>query len=456
MDISKLIQSQRVFFNSDVTKDVRFRKDALNRLYEAIVINEENILKALKEDLNKSSFEGYMSEIGIVRDEIRHFIKHLSKWSKPKRVTTPLAQFPSKSYIMSEPYGVVLIMAPWNYPFQLCIEPLIGAIGAGNCAVIKPSAYAPATSKIIAQIIEKIFPSDYVAVVQGGRKENSELLENRFDYIFFTGSTNVGKTVMEAASKHLTPISLELGGKSPAIVDKSADIPLFAKRIAFGKYLNAGQTCVAPDYVLVHESIKNEFVEALKISIKDFFGDNPMLNDNLPKIINEKHFLRLLDLMKDEKIVIGGRNDKTRLFIEPTVVTDITYDSAIMQEEIFGPILPILTYTDINDVISDLKTREKPLALYVFSTNSYIQRKITENLSYGGGCINDTIVHLATSKMGFGGVGYSGMGAYHGKFSFDTFTHYKGILNKAIWLDLPMRYHPYNEKNYKMIRMFLK
>ncbi|HQM96959.1 MAG TPA: aldehyde dehydrogenase [Clostridia bacterium] len=456
MDISKLIQSQRVFFNSDVTKDVRFRKDALNRLYEAIVINEENILKALKEDLNKSSFEGYMSEIGIVRDEIRHFIKHLSKWSKPKRVTTPLAQFPSKSYIMSEPYGVVLIMAPWNYPFQLCIEPLIGAIGAGNCAVIKPSAYAPATSKIIAQIIEKIFPSDYVAVVQGGRKENSELLENRFDYIFFTGSTNVGKTVMEAASKHLTPISLELGGKSPAIVDKSADIPLFAKRIAFGKYLNAGQTCVAPDYVLVHESIKNEFVEALKISIKDFFGDNPMLNDNLPKIINEKHFLRLLDLMKDEKIVIGGRNDKTRLFIEPTVVTDITYDSAIMQEEIFGPILPILTYTDINDVISDLKTREKPLALYVFSTNSYIQRKITENLSYGGGCINDTIVHLATSKMGFGGVGYSGMGAYHGKFSFDTFTHYKGILNKAIWLDLPMRYHPYNEKNYKMIKMFLK
>lgn len=456
MDISKLIQSQRVFFNSDVTKDVRFRTDALERLYDAIVMNEEDILKALKEDLNKSSFEGYMSEIGMVRDEIRHFIKHMKRWSKPKRVPTPLAQFPSKSYIMAEPYGVVLIMAPWNYPFQLCIEPLIGAIGAGNCAVIKPSAYAPATSKIIAQIIEKIYPSDYIAVVEGGRKENSELLENRFDYIFFTGSTNVGKTVMEAASKHLTPISLELGGKSPAIIDKSANIPLFAKRIAFGKYLNAGQTCVAPDYVLVHESIKNEFVEALKISIKDFFGNNPLLNDNLPKIINEKHFLRLLDLMKNEKIVIGGRNDKTRLLIEPTVMTDITYDSAIMQEEIFGPILPILAYNDINDVISDLKTREKPLALYIFSTNSYIQKKITNSLSYGGGCINDTIVHLATSKMGFGGVGYSGMGSYHGKFSFDTFTHYKGILNKANWLDLPMRYHPYDEKNFKMIKMFLK
>ncbi|NLV33112.1 MAG: aldehyde dehydrogenase family protein, partial [Clostridiaceae bacterium] len=384
MDISKLIQSQRVFFNSDVTKDVRFRTDALERLYDAIVMNEEDILKALKEDLNKSSFEGYMSEIGMVRDEIRHFIKHMKRWSKPKRVPTPLAQFPSKSYIMAEPYGVVLIMAPWNYPFQLCIEPLIGAIGAGNCAVIKPSAYAPATSKIIAQIIEKIYPSDYIAVVEGGRKENSELLENRFDYIFFTGSTNVGKTVMEAASKHLTPISLELGGKSPAIIDKSANIPLFAKRIAFGKYLNAGQTCVAPDYVLVHESIKNEFVEALKISIKDFFGNNPLLNDNLPKIINEKHFLRLLDLMKNEKIVIGGRNDKTRLLIEPTVMTDITYDSAIMQEEIFGPILPILAYNDINDVISDLKTREKPLALYIFSTNSYIQKKITNSLSYGG------------------------------------------------------------------------
>jgi aldehyde dehydrogenase (NAD+) len=397
-----------------------------------------------------------MSEIGMVRDEIRHFIKHMKRWSKPKRVPTPLAQFPSKSYIMAEPYGVVLIMAPWNYPFQLCIEPLIGAIGAGNCAVIKPSAYAPATSKIIAQIIEKIYPSDYIAVVEGGRKENSELLENRFDYIFFTGSTNVGKTVMEAASKHLTPISLELGGKSPAIIDKSANIPLFAKRIAFGKYLNAGQTCVAPDYVLVHESIKNEFVEALKISIKDFFGNNPLLNDNLPKIINEKHFLRLLDLMKNENIVIGGRNDKTRLLIEPTVMTDITYDSAIMQEEIFGPILPILAYNDINDVISDLKTREKPLALYIFSTNSYIQKKITNSLSYGGGCINDTIVHLATSKMGFGGVGYSGMGSYHGKFSFDTFTHYKGILNKSNWLDLPMRYHPYDEKNFKMIKMFLK
>ncbi len=456
MDISKLIQSQRVFFNSDVTKDVRFRTDALERLYDAIVMNEEDILKALKEDLNKSSFEGYMSEIGMVRDEIRHFIKHMKRWSKPKRVPTPLAQFPSKSYIMAEPYGVVLIMAPWNYPFQLCIEPLIGAIGAGNCAVIKPSAYAPATSKIIAQIIEKIYPSDYIAVVEGGRKENSELLENRFDYIFFTGSTNVGKTVMEAASKHLTPISLELGGKSPAIIDKSANIPLFAKRIAFGKYLNAGQTCVAPDYVLVHESIKNEFVEALKISIKDFFGNNPLLNDNLPKIINEKHFLRLLDLMKNENIVIGGRNDKTRLLIEPTVMTDITYDSAIMQEEIFGPILPILAYNDINDVISDLKTREKPLALYIFSTNSYIQKKITNSLSYGGGCINDTIVHLATSKMGFGGVGYSGMGSYHGKFSFDTFTHYKGILNKSNWLDLPMRYHPYDEKNFKMIKMFLK
>ncbi len=456
MDISKLIQSQRVFFNSDVTKDVSFRVDALGRLYDAIIVNEENILEALKKDLNKSSFEGYMSEIGMVRDEIRHFIKNIKKWSKPKKVASPLAQFPSKSYIIAEPYGVVLIMAPWNYPFQLCIEPLIGAIGAGNCAVIKPSAYAPATSEIIAQIIEKIFPTDYVAVVQGGRKENSELLENRFDYIFFTGSTSVGKTVMESASKFLTPVSLELGGKSPAIVDKSADIPLFAKRIAFGKYLNAGQTCVAPDYVLVHESMKNPLVDALRTSIKEFFGDNPILNSNLPKIVNEKHFERLVNLMKDVNTVIGGRTDKTKLLIEPTVVTDITYDSAIMQEEIFGPILPILTYTDINNVISDLKNREKPLALYVFSTNRYIQKKITESLSYGGGCINDTIVHLATSKMGFGGVGYSGMGSYHGKFSFDTFTHYKGILNKSNWLDLSMRYHPYNENNFKMIRTFLK
>lgn len=456
MNISQLIQSQRVFFNSDVTKDLSFRLDALNKLYDSIVLNEEKILEALKSDLNKSSFEGYMSEIGMVRDELRYFIKNLKKWVKPKRVSSPLAQFPSKSYIIAEPYGVVLIMAPWNYPFQLCIEPLIGAIGSGNCVIVKPSAYAPATSAIIAKIIENIFPSDYVAVVEGGRRENSELLDQKFDYIFFTGSISVGKIVMESASKHLTPVSLELGGKSPAIVDQNTDVQLSAKRIAFGKYLNAGQTCVAPDYVLVHESNKESFLEALSSSITEFFGDNPLINKDLPKIINEKHFMRLLDLMKDEFVVCGGKNDKTKLLIEPTVLSDITYDSPIMQEEIFGPILPIITFSDINQVIQDLKFKDKPLALYIFSNNPYIQKKVTESLSFGGGCINDTIVHLATSKMGFGGVGTSGMGSYHGKFSFDTFTHYKGILNKARWLDLPMRYHPYNEKNFKMIKMFLK
>lgn len=456
MNISQIIQSQRTFFNSDITKDLSFRIDALNKLYDALIVNEEAILDALKKDLNKSSFEGYMTEVGIVREELRYFLKNLKKWVKPKRVASPLAQFPSKSYIMAEPYGVVLIMAPWNYPFQLCLEPLIGAIGAGNCAIVKPSAYAPATSAIIAKIIEKIYPPENVAIVQGGRKENEELLEQKFDYIFFTGSIAVGKIVMESASKHLTPVSLELGGKSPAIVDRDADIALFAKRIAFGKYLNSGQTCVAPDYVLVHESIKDSLIEALKASLKQFYGDNPMLNKDLPRIINEKHFMRLLNLMSNENIVVGGKSDKARLLIEPTILTDVTYDSPIMQEEIFGPILPIITYTDLDSVIQDLKYKDKPLALYVFSNNKEVQKKITQSLSYGGGCINDTIVHLATSKMGFGGVGTSGMGAYHGKFSFDTFTHYKGILHKANWLDIPMRYPPYTKTNYNMIKKFMK
>lgn len=456
MNISQIIQSQRTFFNSDITKDLSFRIDALNKLYDALIVNEEAILDALKSDLNKSSFEGYMTEVGIVREELRYFLKNLKKWVKPKRVASPLAQFPSKSYIMAEPYGVVLIMAPWNYPFQLCLEPLIGAIGAGNCAIVKPSAYAPATSAIIAKIIEKIYPPEYVAIVQGGRKENEELLEQKFDYIFFTGSIAVGKIVMESASKHLTPVSLELGGKSPAIVDRDADIALFAKRIAFGKYLNSGQTCVAPDYVLVHESIKDSLIEALKASLKQFYGDNPMLNKDLPRIINEKHFMRLLNLMSNENIVVGGKSDKARLLIEPTILTDVTYDSPIMQEEIFGPILPIITYIDLDSVIRDLKHKDKPLALYVFSNNKEVQKKFTQSLSYGGGCINDTIVHLATSKMGFGGVGTSGMGSYHGKFSFDTFTHYKGILHKANWLDIPMRYPPYTKTNYNMIKKFMK
>jgi aldehyde dehydrogenase (NAD+) len=456
MEIVKLIEAQRKFFNTDKTKSLDFRMDALQKLRNSLIFNEREILDALKSDLNKSDFEGYMSEIGMVRDEAGYIIKHLPKWIKNIKVSTPMAQFCSKSFIVPEPYGVVLIMSPWNYPLQLCLEPLIGALAAGNCAIIKPSAYAPATSKIVADIISKIYPPEYVSVVEGGRKENSELLDQKFDYIFFTGSVAVGKQVMESASKYLTPVSLELGGKSPTIVDKTANIPLAAKRIAFGKYLNAGQTCVAPDYILAHSSIKDQLIAELGKQIKAFFGSDPLSDKDLPKIINEKHFDRILGLMKDEKTVIGGRSNKESRLIEPTVLDGITFDSPVMQEEIFGPVLPIITFDDINEVIALLKDKPKPLALYLFSDDKAIQDTVLEKLSFGGGCINDTIIHLATSKMGFGGVGNSGMGSYHGKFSFDTFTHYKSIVHKKNWIDIPMRYHPYNEKNYSLIKVFLK
>lgn len=456
MEIVQLIEVQRKFFNTDKTKSVDFRMDALQKLRNSLIFNEREILDALKSDLNKSDFEGYMSEIGMVRDEAGYVMKHLPKWAKNIRVSTPLAQFCSKSFIVPEPYGVVLIMSPWNYPLQLCLEPLIGALAAGNCAIIKPSAYAPATSKIVADMISKIYPPEYVAVVEGGRKENSELLDQKFDYIFFTGSVAVGKQVMESASKNLTPVSLELGGKSPTIVDKTANIALAAKRIAFGKFLNAGQTCVAPDYILAHSSIKDQLIAELGKEIKAFFGNDPLTDKDLPKIINEKHFDRILGLMKDEKPVIGGKSNRERKMIEPTVLDNITFASPVMQEEIFGPVLPVISFNDINEVIALLKDKPKPLALYLFSDDKTIQDMVLRKLSFGGGCINDTIIHLATSKMGFGGVGNSGMGSYHGKFSFDTFTHYKSIVHKKNWIDMPMRYHPYSESNYALIKRFLK
>jgi len=430
--------------------------DAIQKLRNSLIFNEREILDALKSDLNKSDFEGYMSEIGMVRDEAGYVMKHLLKWARNIKVSTPMAQFCSKSFIVPEPYGIILIMSPWNYPLQLCLEPLIGALAAGNCAIIKPSAYAPATSKIVADMITRIYPPEYVSVVEGGRKENSELLDQKFDYIFFTGSVAVGKQVMESASRNLTPVSLELGGKSPTIVDKTANIALAAKRIAFGKYLNAGQTCVAPDYILAHSSIKDQLITELGKQIKAFFGNDPLTDKDLPRIINEKHFDRILGLMKGEKTVIGGKSNRESRLIEPTVLDGITFDSPVMQEEIFGPVLPVIPFNDINEVIALLKDKPKPLALYLFSDDKTIQNMVLRKLSFGGGCINDTIIHLATSKMGFGGVGNSGMGSYHGKFSFDTFTHYKSIVHKKNWIDIPMRYHPYSERNFSLIKMFLK
>lgn len=454
MNINEIVENQRKFFATGATKDVPYRLDALDRLYEGIELRKSLIFAALKKDFNKSNFETYMTEISMVRDDLRYVIKHVKKWAKIKKVSTPIIHFCSKSFIVPEPYGVALIMSPWNYPFQLCLEPLTGAIAAGNCAVVKPSAYTPETSRVIAELIAELFPPEYITVVEGGRSQNTELLEEKFDYIFFTGSVNVGKLVMEKAAQHLTPVSLELGGKSPTIVDKAANLKVSARRIAFGKYLNAGQTCVAPDYLYVHEAVKDEFIGYLKQAITEFFPNADY--SDLPVIINDKHFNRLLGLIDGEDILFGGNNDPAKRFIEPTILNNITWHSKVMGEEIFGPILPVLTYSNLEEVIAAINAQPKPLALYVFSDDADVQNMVLSRTSFGGGCINDTIIHAATHQLGFGGVGESGMGSYHGKYSFDTFTHYKSIIKKSNRFDLKIRYHPYTKKKFKQLTSLLK
>lgn len=443
-ELSYLQQQQREFFLSGKTRELSFRQEALKKLSECVIRRKTEILDALHTDLNKSATEGEMTEISVLQEEIRYVSKHMRKWSKPLNVKTPLVLFPARSYRIAEPYGVVLIMSPWNYPLLLSLEPLVGAIAAGNCAVIKPSAYSPATSSIIARIIAECFPPEYCTVVEGGREENSGLLALPFDYIFFTGSTTVGKKVMEAASANLIPVSLELGGKSPVIIHKSADVDLAAKRIVFGKFINAGQTCVAPDYILVPESLRDQFQERLCHWINTFYpADEQGVIKNYPRMVNEKHFDRVLGLLNNEKILFGGESIRQTLTINPTVLTDVFPDSGVMQEEIFGPVLPILTYITLNEAIEFVRSRPKPLALYVFTKDKKAREKVLRELSYGGGCVNDTLVHVASSYLPFGGVGYSGMGSYHGKASFDTFTHYKSILDKGAHLDPSLRYRPY-------------
>lgn len=445
-DIRRILARQRTFFAGGKTLDVKFRIDALKKLREAVTIHENDILEALRKDLNKSAFEAYATEIGMVRKELDGAIKKLPKWVRKKRVRTPLIHFLSSSYMVPEPYGVVLIMSPWNYPFQLTFAPLAGAIAAGNCAVVKPSSYSPNTSRLLKDMLGECFGEEYVAVVEGGREANRELLEQKFDYIFFTGSVKVGKVVMEAASKHLTPVTLELGGKSPCIVDKSADIELAARRIIWGKCLNSGQTCVAPDYLLVHRSVKEQLIKAMKKYITEFYGGNPCQNPEYPRIINEKHFNRLRGLMTDGRILAGGEVNEETLQISPTVIDQVSWDSQVMQEEIFGPILPVIEFSDMREVITAVKSRPKPLALYLFTNDKEVERRIIRNVSFGGGCINDTIIHLATSYMPFGGVGESGMGRYHGKWSFDTFSHEKSIMKKSNLFDIKLRYPPYGDK----------
>lgn len=455
--IFALVSEQRAFFESGKTLCVCYRKEALQKLYAAIVSRESALIDALQKDLGKSDFESYMCEIGMVLDEISYMLKHLEGFAKEKRVRTPLAQFASRSYVKPSPYGVALIMSPWNYPFLLTLDPLVDALAAGNTAIVKPGAYAPTTAQAIKELLESTFPREYVAVVTGGRAENTYLLDQKFDYIFFTGSKGVGKEVMKKAAEHLTPVTLELGGKSPCIVDESADLALAARRIAFGKYLNCGQTCVAPDYVLCHKSVRDRFVELLKAEISRQYGKHPLQNADYGHIINQKHFERVCSLIDSNKTVHGGRTNADTLQIEPTVMTNITWEDAVMGEEIFGPVLPVLTFETVDEVIETVNSHDRPLALYLFSSNKKTVRRITSRCQFGGGCINDVIIHLATAHMGFGGVGESGMGAYHGKVGFDTFSHKKSIVDKKTWIDLPMRYQPYDKKlNAKLLRMFLK
>ena len=448
--IDDILSRQRAFFHSGQTLDVAFRIAQLKKLYAAVQKYQEQINAALTADLGKSSFEGFMCESGLVLTEISHMIRHVRRFAREKTVYTPLAQFASRSYTKPCPYGNVLIMSPWNYPFLLTIDPLANAIAAGNTAIIKPSAYSPATAAIVEQIITECFPEDYVAVVTGGRQENAALLDRKFDFIFFTGSQAVGKEVLRRAAEHLTPAVLELGGKSPCIVDASADIALSAKRIVFGKFLNCGQTCVAPDYILCDERIKNELLHHIHAQITAQFGGDPLQNPNYGRIINRKHFDRICVLGESPRC-----NPET-LQIAPTVLEDATWDCPAMAEEIFGPVLPVLTYRNFEDIFELLQERQKPLALYLFSRNKKHIQSVTSRLRYGGGCINDVVIHLATSQMGFGGVGESGMGAYHGRTGFDTFCHSKSIVDKKTWLDLPMRYQPYRKLYEKLLHLFLQ
>jgi acyl-CoA reductase-like NAD-dependent aldehyde dehydrogenase len=443
--ISDIIQQQRQFFATGKTKDVAFRLEQLKRLKQAILDNQAAILEAVNADLNKPEFEAYATEIGVVR-EIDYAIKHLKSWVKPKKVSTSIEQFPSSACIYPEPLGVVLIISPWNYPFQLMISPLVGAIAAGNCAIIKPSELAANTSRIVTQITEKTFDPAYITSIEGGVETSQELLAEKFDHIFFTGGTKIGQIVMEAAAKHLTPVTLELGGKSPCIVDSNVHIEHAAKRIAWGKFINAGQTCIAPDYLLVDRTIKNDLLTSIKQCIQEFYGDDPAKSPDYGRIINQRHFERLASFLSEGQPYIGGQTNPEERYIAPTVIDGVDWDAPVMEEEIFGPILPVLEYSDLSEAIAKINERPKPLALYVFSKDQQKQQRVLRETSSGGVCINDTVMQVGVSELPFGGVGSSGIGSYHGKASFDTFSHQKSVLKRSFLLDLDWRYAPYQGK----------
>lgn len=450
-----LVNKQKEFFRTEQTKDINFRIASLQKLREAIRFKEKEIMAALREDLNKSDFEAYTTEIGFVLAELRFTINNLRSWAKPKKVKTPKTHFGSTSYVYSEPYGTALIIGPWNYPIQLAIGPLIGAIAAGNCAIIKPSELTPKTSELLEELIRNLFPENYISVVQGGVETSQALLKEKFDYIFFTGSVAVGRIIMEAAAKKLTPVTLELGGKSPCIVHNDAKIKLAAKRIAWGKFTNAGQTCIAPDYLYLHKSIKDRFLTQFKQEIEELYGKQPLENPNFTRIVNRSHFDRLRSYLNNGETYLGGKTEPEKLTIEPTVLANVSWDEPIMEEEIFGPILPVLEYDNLSDVMEAIHRQPKPLACYIFTESKSIQDKILNNVSFGGGCVNDTIYHVASPHLPFGGVGNSGIGAYHGKSSFDTFSHKKSVLKQTTRFDIPVRY-PNLKNGLNIIRKILK
>ena len=455
-EIQKIIDTQRAFFQTGATLDVNYRIQALKKLHTCLQQKEAEIARALKSDLGKSANESYMCETGLVLSEITWMLKHIRSLAKEKTVPTPLAQFHSRSYRKPSPRGTVLIMSPWNYPVLLSFDPLVDALAAGNTVVIKPSAYSPVSSSLIAEIVQECFPPELVTVVQGGRAENSCLLDAEFDYIFFTGSQAVGREVMRRAAAHLTPVTLELGGKSPCIVEKSANLKLAARRIVFGKYLNCGQTCVAPDYLYCDASVKDELLQLILAEIQKQYGTAPLDNPDYGKIINEKHFRRISGLIDPEKCIVGGTGRAESLQIAPTVMDNVTFEDPVMQQEIFGPVLPVLTFDSLDEAIAKVNTMAHPLALYIFTADKATAEKVTSRCGFGGGCVNDTIIHLATSQMPFGGFRESGMGGYHGKVGFETFSHYKSIVDKKTWIDLPMRYQPYTKLYDRMIHMFIR
>ena len=456
MSIERIVSAQHAYFAKGETLDIAFRKAALRKLRDVILARENDINAALFKDLNKSPSESYMCEVGMTLAELNYMLAHLDRWAKKHYVLSPLAQFHARSFTVYNPYGVVLIMSPWNYPFMLTMEPLIGALAAGNCCVVKPSAYAPATSSVIRDLIAECFPPEYVTAVEGGRRENQALLDQRFDYIFFTGGVTVGREVMRKAAEHLTPVSLELGGKSPCIVDATAKLDLAAKRLAFGKLLNCGQTCVAPDYLLIDRKVKDEFLALLKKHITAMIGEDALKNDKYVHMVSRRHYDRVMGLIDPSKVVFGGKGNPETLHIQPTIMDGVTGEDPVMQEEIFGPILPVIAYDAMDEAVAFINSREHPLALYLFSEDKATQKRFLRAVPFGGGCINDTIIHLATSRMGFGGVGHSGMGSYHGRRSFDTFSHEKSIVNKSTWMDLPVRYMPYGALKDKLLRIFLR